>query len=72
MSEPDPEQLVGTVAYVTTRIRGPNQPGEVQVVHGGRSESFIAYGDQPIERGQQVLIIARRPGRALDVIFFGG
>jgi membrane protein implicated in regulation of membrane protease activity len=72
MGAPDPEQLVGEVAYVTTRIKGPNQPGEVHVVRRGGSESFIAYGDEPIERGQQVLIVGRRPGRAVDVIFFAG
>jgi hypothetical protein len=72
MSDPDPENLVGELAFVTTRIRGADQPGEVQIPLRGGSESFIAYGDEPIERGQQVLIVARRPGRALDVIFFAG
>jgi membrane protein implicated in regulation of membrane protease activity len=72
MSDPDPEHLVGELAFVTTRIRGREQPGEVQIKYGGRSESFIAYGDEAIERGQQVLVIARRPGRAVDVIYFAG
>lgn len=69
MSYPDPDHLVGEVGYVTTRIRGGDQPGEIQVALSGHSESFIAYADDPVEQGQQVLIIGRRPGRAFDVIF---
>jgi membrane protein implicated in regulation of membrane protease activity len=72
VSDPDPENLVGETGVVITRIRGGNQPGEVRIAMRGGSESFIAYGDEPIERGQQVLVIGRRPGRVLDVIFFAG
>jgi hypothetical protein len=72
MTHPDPEDLVGQLGFVTTRIRGKDKPGEVQISFQGGSESFLAFGDEPIERGQQVLIVARRPGRALDVIFFAG
>jgi membrane protein implicated in regulation of membrane protease activity len=72
MTDSDPENLVGEVGVVTTRIRGGDRPGEVRIPMQGGSESFIAYGDGPIERGQQVLVVARRPGRAVDVIFFVG
>lgn len=72
MTDSDPENLVGEIGVVTTRIRGRDQPGEVRIPMRGGSESFIAYGDEPLERGQQVLVVARRPGRVVDVIFFVG
>jgi hypothetical protein len=72
MDASDPEAIVGEVAVVTTRILGKDRPGEVQLSFKGGSESFIAYADEVVERGQQVLIIGRRPGRAVEVIYFAG
>ena len=42
-------------------------PGEVEVrVRGGR-ETFIAWSDEPLPRGQTVLVIESRGHRAVDV-----
>ncbi|MHB1534938.1 MAG: hypothetical protein ACYC1D_10090 [Acidimicrobiales bacterium] len=68
--EPDEDRLVGELGFVTTRIAGGDRPGEVQLGLRGGSESFIAYGDEPIDRGQKVLVVGRRPGRCLDVTVF--
>jgi hypothetical protein len=72
MSIPDSDRLIGMLGFVTTRIGGNGKPGEVQVpLHGG-SEAFIAYGDEVLERGVQILVIGKRTGRAVEVTAFNG
>jgi membrane protein implicated in regulation of membrane protease activity len=70
MSNLDEDRVVGSLGMAITRIPGGDRPGEVQVSIRGGSESFIAYGVDPIGRGEQVMIVGRRPGRILDVIAF--
>ncbi|MGH9101539.1 MAG: hypothetical protein ACRDYD_00915 [Acidimicrobiales bacterium] len=71
MFDPDEDRLIGEVGFVTTRIGGRDKAGEVQIRLRGGSETFIAYGDEPIEKGRQVLVLGRRPGRSLEVTPFG-
>lgn len=68
----DGDRMVGEIGWVTTRIAGGDRPGEVQVPLRGGSETFIAYGSEPIERGAQVVVVARRLGRSLEVTPFTG
>lgn len=68
----DSDHVIGEVGYVTTRIGGGELPGEVQVSFRGASESFIAYGSEPIDRGAQVVVVAKRPGRGVEVTVLYG
>jgi membrane protein implicated in regulation of membrane protease activity len=68
----DDDHLIGRLGYVTTRIVGPARPGEVQVRLGQGSEAFIAFATEPIDRGAQVMVVGRRPGRVLEVTAFDG
>lgn len=61
------DQLIGQLGQVTMRIAGPGRPGEVQLPVSGGSEPFIAYSDEMIERGVQVLVVGARPGRVVQV-----
>ena len=70
MHNPDEGRVIGEQGFVTTRIPGGDRPGEVQIPLRGGSESFIAYATEPIARGQRVLVLGRRPGRAVDVTMF--
>ncbi|MDA8285295.1 MAG: hypothetical protein M0Z42_18785 [Actinomycetota bacterium] len=70
MAYPDGDQLIGQLGRVTMAIRGADRPGEVQVPLRGGSEAFIAYADREIEVGAQVLVVGRRPGRAVEVTVF--
>jgi membrane protein implicated in regulation of membrane protease activity len=70
MSDIDGDRLVGSLGIVTIRVPGGRRAGEVQLQLRGASESFIAYGVDPIPAGEQVLVVGRRPGRIVDVIHF--
>ncbi len=64
------EDVTGRSGTVTTRIRGGDLPGEVQVAIRGGTETFIAYAEQEIERRETVLVYRSRGARAVDVIPF--
>jgi hypothetical protein len=70
MYDTDEGRVIGEQGFVTTRIPGGEHPGEVQIHFRGGSESFIAYGTEEIGRGQQILVVGRRPGRGVDVTPF--
>lgn len=70
MAYVDGDRIVGTVGLVTTKVGGGQRAGEVQIPLRGGTEAFIAYASDPIERGTQVLVVGRRPGRVVDVIPF--
>jgi hypothetical protein len=72
VTDQDGDDIIGGVGYVTTRVGGGSHAGEVQIGLRGGSESFIAYATEPIERGQQVLVVGRRPGRGVDVMALAG
>jgi membrane protein implicated in regulation of membrane protease activity len=61
------EAVVGRRGTVTVRIRGDALPGEVTVSVRGGSEAFIAYAPTLVEVGTEVLVVASRGSRAVDV-----
>ena len=63
-----PESVVGKTAHVTVAITGGARPGEVLVRVRGGSESYIAYADEPVDEGVQVVILADRGARSLMVV----
>jgi membrane protein implicated in regulation of membrane protease activity len=63
-----PDGPVGKVGRVLVRIRGAAAPGEVLVQVAGSPETYLAYGDDPISVGSDVLVVGSRGGRAVDVV----
>jgi hypothetical protein len=59
--------LVGSLGSVTIKVRGGNRPGEVRVVMEGIAHYYIAYSEDPIPVGNQVLVINVRGSRQIDV-----
>jgi hypothetical protein len=70
MYNPEEGRVIGEQGFVTTRIPGGERPGEVHIGLRGGSESFIAYATERIDEGQRILVVGRRPGRAVDVTLF--
>lgn len=62
----DPE-VVGRTGRVVVRIRGAGRPGEVSVEVRGATETFIAYCDAEVARGEPVVVAASRGDRGLEV-----
>jgi membrane protein implicated in regulation of membrane protease activity len=67
MGEIEHESVVGKSAHVTVGIPGGEKPGEVLIQIWGGSQSFIAYCDQPVSVGTQVVVVTDRGARALSV-----
>ena len=59
---------VGKVGRVLVRIREGAPPGEVVVHVDGMPETYVAYCDDPVPVGADVLVIGVRSGRAVDVV----
>jgi hypothetical protein len=69
MSGDDP--IVGKLGRVTHRIaRG--KPGEVVVHIRGGTETYMAYADEDIDSQVEVLVIAQRSARTVEVTPFEG
>jgi hypothetical protein len=64
---PDRE-LVGQLARVVSRVRGPAGPGEVRVLLRGCYEILLAYSDSCFEPGEEVLVIDHRSSGSVDVV----
>jgi hypothetical protein len=62
-----PDGPVGKVGRVLVRIRGGDAPGEVRVVHGGIAHAYIAYAEESLPIGAEVLVINTRGARRVDV-----
>jgi membrane-bound ClpP family serine protease len=60
--------VVGKVGTLVTATRGQAGPGEVWVRVRGGSERFLAWSDEPLPRGESVLIIDSRGSRTVDVV----
>ena len=58
---------VGCVGVLVIGTRGGGGPGEVLVRIRGGSETFLAYSDEPLPRGETVLVIDSRGARTVDV-----
>ncbi len=67
MSYAGPDSVVGMPAYVTVAIPGGARAGEVLLRVRGGTESYIAYADQSVGVGAQVVVIADRGARTVLV-----
>jgi membrane protein implicated in regulation of membrane protease activity len=68
VSYQEPDSVLGRPAHVTVAIPGGARPGEVLVRVRGGSESYIAYADEPVDEGVQVVVVADRGARSLVVV----
>lgn len=59
---------VGRVGVLTHATRGPNGPGEVLIKIRGGSETFLAWSDEALPKGTQVLVVESRGARAVTVV----
>jgi hypothetical protein len=64
------ETAVGCTGTVIVATRGAQGPGEVLVNVRGGTEAYLAWSEQPLARGTQVLVYNTRGDRALDVMEF--
>jgi membrane protein implicated in regulation of membrane protease activity len=58
----------GALGVVCLRIKGGASPGEVRVAVRGTFETFIAYCDEELAAGTEVLIFNSRGPRSVDVM----
>ena len=58
---------IGLRGTITVATRGEQGPGEVELAVDGGSATFIAYSDEPLQRGVSVVVIDVRPNRKVDV-----
>lgn len=56
--------MVGTMGYLTVATRGADGPGEVSISPQG---CYIAWSQEPIARGSQVIVTAERDTRTVSV-----
>jgi membrane protein implicated in regulation of membrane protease activity len=61
------EILVGKPAHVSVAIPGGSRAGEVTVRIRGGSEYYIAYADQQIDAGVEVVVVADHGARSVSV-----
>jgi membrane protein implicated in regulation of membrane protease activity len=59
---------IGRVGVLTVATRGSDGPGEVLIKIRGGSESFLAWSDDPLPKGIDVLIVEVRGARAVTVV----
>ena len=64
----EPSLMIGREGTVTVAIRGGNRPGEVLVPTNGGTETYLAYSDEPIPSGAQIVVYDVRGGRRLGVM----
>jgi hypothetical protein len=59
---------IGCTGKVIVATRGPDGPGEVLVKMRGGTEAYLAWSEQPLPRGAEVLVIDFRGERTVDVM----
>jgi hypothetical protein len=64
------ESAVGCTGTVIVATRGTDGPGEVLVKVRGGTEAYLAWSEQPLALGTEVLVYNARGDRALDVMEF--
>lgn len=62
------EAVIGRTGELLVATRGPAGPGEVLVRVRGGTEAFLAWSDEPLAKGSQVLVVDSRGSRQVDVI----
>ncbi|HEX9546943.1 MAG TPA: hypothetical protein VF942_06370 [Acidimicrobiales bacterium] len=68
---PADESVVGKLATVTHPIKA-GKPGEVVVRIRGGTETYMAYSDTDLPAQTEVLVIAQRTARTVEVTPFVG
>jgi membrane protein implicated in regulation of membrane protease activity len=69
MSGDDP--VVGKLGIVTHRI-SPGRAGEIVVHIRGGTETYMAYAEDELAEQTEVLVIAQRSARTVEVTPFSG
>lgn len=69
MSKDDP--VVGKLGIVTHPIAA-GRPGEIVVRIRGGTETYMAYSDDELEEQTEVLVVAQRSARTVEVTPFVG
>jgi hypothetical protein len=64
---PGDASLIGSIGVLLIATRGQAGPGEVLLKIRGGTEAYIAWSEEPIARGQTVLVIESRGHRNVDV-----
>ena len=59
--------VVGCVGSLIVATRGVAGPGEVLLTVRGAKEAYLAWSDQPLPRGTEVLVIDIRGARTVLV-----
>jgi hypothetical protein len=67
VSTDDP--VVGKLGTVTHPIR-PGHPGEIVIHIRGGTETYMAVSDIPLEMEAEVLVVAQRSARTVEVTSF--
>ena len=63
------EPVIGKLGTVTHQIRA-GRPGEVVVHIRGGTETYVAYSDTDLPEQAEVLVIAQRSARTVEVTPF--
>ncbi|OBG87279.1 hypothetical protein A9X05_15160 [Mycobacterium sp. E3298] len=58
---------IGCVGTLTVATRGDRGAGEVLVTVRGAKEAFLAWSDDPLPKGAQVLVVEVRGARTVTV-----
>jgi hypothetical protein len=66
MSPEDP--AVGRYGTLIVGTRGAAGPGEVLVKIRGGTEAYLAWSEEPLAQGTEVLVFDSRGGREVDVM----
>jgi hypothetical protein len=64
------ESAVGCTGTVIVATRGEAGPGEVLVKVRGGTEAYLAWSEQPLATGTEVIVYNARGDRTLDVMEF--
>ncbi len=64
------QSAVGATGVLTIATRGPEGPGEVLLALRGGTESYLAWSEEPLPRGSEVLVFNSRGDRSVDVLQF--
>jgi hypothetical protein len=66
------QSAVGCPGTVIVATRGRNGPGEVLVKMRGGTEAFLAWSEEPLQKGTSVLVYNSRGARTVDVMEWTG
>jgi hypothetical protein len=64
------ESAVGCTGTVIVATRGDQGPGEVLVKIRGGTEAYLAWSEQPLAAGTEVIVYNARGERTVDVMQF--